>query len=82
MCIRDRTDIAGLAMVVPPTRRVIAEAVRRWFERQIQTGRVQVYTQGYNDGPPRPPGVIDVEGEVVEVVENTDAQASNEHLEK
>jgi UPF0716 protein FxsA len=63
------TDIAGLSMVMPPTRRVIAGAVRRWFERQIAAGRVQVYAPGYNGGPSRHPGVIDVEGEVVEVAE-------------
>ena len=62
------TDIAGLSMVMPPTRRVIAGFVRAWFERQIATGRVQMYSPGYN-GPPRgPEDVIDVEGEVVEVV--------------
>jgi UPF0716 protein FxsA len=75
------TDIAGLSMVMPPTRRVIALAVRRWFERQIATGHVQVYASGYNGGPARPPGVIDVEGEVVEVVE-VDAQDPSKRLEK
>ncbi len=63
------TDLAGLSMVMPPTRRVISGFVRRWFERQIAAGRVQVYAPGYNGGPGRPQGVIDVEGEVVEVVE-------------
>jgi UPF0716 protein FxsA len=63
------TDVAGLSMVMPPTRRVIAGFVRRWFERQIAAGRVQVYAPGYNGGPGRPQEVIDVEGEVVEVVE-------------
>ena len=76
------TDIAGLSMVVPPTRRVIARAVRRWFEGQIATGRVQVYTQGYNGGSSGSPGVIDIEGEVVEVVETNGAEGSNERLEK
>jgi hypothetical protein len=56
-------------MVMPPTRRVIAGAVRRWFEQQIASGRVHVYAPGYNHGPSRHPGVIDVEGEVVEVAE-------------
>jgi len=63
------TDMAGLSMVMPPTRRLIAGFVRRWFERQIAAGRVQVYAPGYNGGPGRPQEVIDVEGEVVEVVE-------------
>jgi UPF0716 protein FxsA len=63
------TDVAGLSMVMPPTRRVIAGVVRRWVERQMAAGRVQVYAPGYNAGFPRRPGVIDVEGEVVETVE-------------
>ena len=76
------TDIAGLSMVVPPTRRLIADAVRRWFERQIATGRVQVYAPGYNGGPHAGPSVIDVEGEVVEVVEVVDASDATRQLEK
>jgi UPF0716 protein FxsA len=66
------TDIAGLCMVVPPTRRVIARFVRAWFERQVAAGRVQVYASGYNGGPRGPGGVIDVEGEEVEVAERAD----------
>jgi UPF0716 protein FxsA len=62
------TDVAGLSMVMPVTRRVIGGIVRTWFERQIASGRVQVYAPGYN-GPPRgPQDVIEIEGEVVEVV--------------
>jgi UPF0716 protein FxsA len=60
------TDIGGLAMVVPPTRRVITRIVRTWLERQIATGRVQVYASGYNGVSRAQKDVIDVEGEVVE----------------
>ena len=76
------TDIAGLSMVMPPTRRVIAGVVRRWFEQQIAAGRVQVYAPGYNGGPAGPPGVIDVDGEVVEVVEVAEAKDPSKRLEK
>ena len=76
------TDIAGLSMVMPPSRRVIARAVRRWFEAQIATGRVQVYAPGYNGGAPGRPGVIDVEGEVVEVVDVTKTPDPSRQLEK
>jgi len=61
------TDLAGLSMVMPPTRRVIARIVRAWFERQIETGRVQVYASGYNAASGGPADVIEVDGEVVEV---------------
>lgn len=80
------TDIAGLCLVVPPTRRVIARFVRAWLGRQIESGRVQVYAAGY-DGR-RPGGVIDVDGEEVEVVERprpSDASSradGSRHLEK
>jgi len=63
------TDIAGLSMVMPPTRRFIGGFVRAWFERQIAMGRVQVYPPGYNGSPHGPQDVIEVEGEVIEVVE-------------
>lgn len=76
------TDIAGLSMVMPPTRRLIAGFVRRWFERQIAAGRVQVYAPGYNGGPVRPQEVIEVEGEVVEVVEVVDKPDAPGRLEK
>ncbi len=76
------TDIAGLSMVMPPTRRIIAGTVRRWFEQQIASGRVQVYAPGYNGGPVGGPSVIDVEGEVVDVVEVGDASDESPQLEK
>ena len=76
------TDIAGLSMVMPPTRRVIAGFVRRWFEQQVATGRVQMYAPGYNPGVTRGPGVIDIEGEVVEVVEVVDVPDPSKQLEK
>jgi len=76
------TDIAGLSMVMPPTRRVIARFVRAWFERQIAAGRVQVYAPGYNGGTGGPGGVIDVEGEVVEVVEVVETSETPRQLEK
>jgi len=72
------TDIAGLAMVVPPTRRVIASQVRAWFERQIATGRVQVYAPGYGGAPGGPPDVIEVEGEVVDVVSASESPGRRE----
>ena len=76
------TDIAGLSMVMPATRRLIAGVVRAWFERQIATGRVQVYAPGYNGSPGRPQEVIDVQGEVVEVVEVVQKPNPPEQLEK
>ena len=61
------TDIAGLSMVLPFTRRGIAAMLRRWAETQMRTGRVQVFTTEYGYRRPARPDVIDVEGEVVDV---------------
>jgi len=72
------TDIAGLSMVMPPTRRVIARMVRAWLERQIAAGRVQVYAAGYNGRPGTPPDVIEVEGEVVEVTASSERPGRQE----
>jgi UPF0716 protein FxsA len=36
------TDVAGIALLFGPTRRWIQARARRWFESQIQTGRVNV----------------------------------------
>ena len=76
------TDIAGLSMVMPITRRPIAGLVRTWVERQIAAGRVQVYAPGYGGAPGRPQEVIDVEGEVVEVVEVVEKRELPGPLEK
>jgi len=76
------TDIAGLSMVMPLTRRVIARFVRAWFERQIAAGRVQMYAPSYTSPRGRPGDVIDVEGEVIEVVEVREASDIPSQLEK
>ena len=76
------TDVAGLSMVMPLTRRPIAAMLRRWFERQIAAGHVQVYASGYNARGPAGPGVIDVDGDVIEVVDVTDSRDPSPQLEK
>ncbi len=69
------TDITGLLLLLPPTRKLIAAVVRKRIERRIEDGSVRVvgFTSvsgvGGMGGVRRssaPPGVIDVEGEVVE----------------
>lgn len=72
------TDITGLAMVLPPTRRIIAGFVRRWFQAQVAQGRVQVYRTGMPRAPGPPGDVIDVQGEVIDVVEVTETRRNLE----
>ncbi|MEM8608481.1 MAG: FxsA family protein [Myxococcota bacterium] len=76
------TDIAGLSMVLPPTRRIIAAFVRRWFQAQVARGTVRVYGTGFPSQVRAPGEVIDVEGEVIEVVEVSETSETNPRLEK
>ena len=69
------TDLTGLLLLIPPTRKLVADRLRRHVERRMQDGSIQVvsYTSaGSGTGPFRGPGsprgrpVMDVEAEVVE----------------
>lgn len=63
------TDVTGLLLLFPPTRRLVAGFVRRRFERGLSSGAVrvtqvggaQVFTWGTGMGASGP-SVIDVEG--------------------
>lgn len=76
------TDIAGLSMVLPPTRRIIAAFVRRWFQAQVAQGTVRVYRTGFPNQVGTPGDVIDVEGEVIEVVDVSETPEPEPRLEK
>ena len=74
------TDITGLALLIPPSRRFIAKYVRRYFEAKLAAGtatttRVRVDLGGgrvvervetHFGGVSRDPNVIEAQGEVVE----------------
>ncbi len=70
------TDVVGLALLIPPTRRLIAKALRKWLEKKVEQGNVRVTTFGFPFSGPfggaspfesrGRSGVIDVEGEVVD----------------
>lgn len=58
------TDVAGLLLMIPPTRRLAARWLRRWFESRVASGTFRVTTFG---GAPRrdsDPGVV--QGRVVD----------------
>ena len=49
------TDVMGLTLLFPPTRRALHVFVRRWLERQFKTGAVRVAFLGFDaDGQPVP----------------------------
>lgn len=43
------TDVLGLALLFPPSRRAVAAGVRRWLARKVRSGHVRIVTFG---GPP------------------------------
>jgi UPF0716 protein FxsA len=56
------TDVVGLALLFPPSRRLAAAGLRRYLARKVRSGQVRVVTFG---GPPPPGGrasddVVDV----------------------
>lgn len=58
------TDVVGLLLLIPPTRRAIAPLVRRWLERRIAEGSIHV--SGFRRGPggPQGPGAAPGRGRV------------------
>lgn len=36
------TDVIGLLLLLPPTRRWVQRGIRRWIEKQVSAGRMQV----------------------------------------
>jgi UPF0716 protein FxsA len=49
------TDVMGLALLFPPTRRALQLLARTWFERQVRTGAVRVQFLGFDaEGRPAP----------------------------
>lgn len=68
------TDVTGLLLLFPPSRRLVAKGVRAYFERRLQDGSVRVVSfrevrmDPFQDaaGPGPHEDVIDVEGSAVE----------------
>jgi len=77
------TDLTGMLLLVPPSRRFIAKHVRARLEEKFQSGTVQ-YRVDLGGGRVaqrtvrRDPNVIDVEGEVVEERRRGDARGELE----
>jgi len=62
------TDLAGILLLVPQTRRLVADRVRRAIQKRIESGRIRmVHVSGPTGFDPFRPGgtVIDAEAEVV-----------------
>jgi UPF0716 protein FxsA len=55
------TDVMGLTLLFPPTRRALQLIVRNWLERQLRTGAVRVSFMGW--GAAGPPDGAPVTGE-------------------
>jgi UPF0716 protein FxsA len=56
------SDVVGLALLFPPTRRIAADGLRAWLARKLRRGQVRIFTMhgpGARD-PGDDPDVIDV----------------------
>jgi UPF0716 protein FxsA len=60
------TDVAGLALLVPASRRLAARGLRAWLARQIRSGRVRVVSGARGD-----PGRSPASREIVDVTPRT-----------
>jgi len=65
------SDVAGLLLLLPPTRALVAGHLRRRWERARAAGTLKVEVAGFGvpgwrPGPGRAPDVIDVEARVIE----------------
>jgi UPF0716 protein FxsA len=63
------TDVAGIALLFGPTRRWIQARAKRWFESQVQMGRVNVGMLGpdgmiFRTGTPEPKRGLDPRNEI------------------
>jgi UPF0716 protein FxsA len=63
------TDVLGLALLFPPTRRLLQAGARRWLERQVQTGAMRVSVLRWDSGappsgPPSGPAGLDPRKEI------------------
>jgi UPF0716 protein FxsA len=70
------TDVAGMLMLFPPSRRVLARLVRRWVNRRLDDGSIRMHSFGqspFGQNPSgesafaqRPHGAPRSRGEIVE----------------
>ena len=65
------TDITGFLLLIPPTRRVVAEQVMKRVKHKMEDGSLRVVSSGgpgfgFGGGPARPPGAV-IDGEAEEV---------------
>jgi UPF0716 protein FxsA len=60
------TDVAGILLLLPPTRALIARLLRRRWERAIRTGRVVVVQGARRERSDLDDEIIDVEAEPVD----------------
>lgn len=41
------TDVVGLLLLIPPTRRLVAKGLRRWLDRGVRNGSVRFSSVGF-----------------------------------
>ena len=84
------TDLAGILLLIPPTRRLVARAIRTRLERKIHDGSIKVvsvsHVEGQSQSPAgydsfRPPRVVmDVEAEEIDLDDDDSSRASDRRV--
>jgi UPF0716 protein FxsA len=84
------TDLVGIVLLIPPTRRLVANAIRRRLEQKIQQGSIKVVSvsqvgqkqpspEGYDSF--RPPRVVmDVEAEDLDPDDESGGRSSDRRV--
>ena len=60
------TDVVGMFLLVPFTRRLVARRVRRSIDERIADGRLRAFTYGFPGVPVPGDGVVETSGQSVE----------------
>lgn len=84
------TDLAGIFLLIPPTRRLVAAAIRRRLEQKIQQGAIKVVSVSQVGAQPpsaggydsfRPPRVVmDVEAEEFDPDDESGGRSSDRRV--
>ena len=84
------TDLVGILLLIPPTRRLVANAIRKRLEQKISEGAVRVVSIGHADNPwPSPGGfdsfrpprvVMDVEAEEIDPDDDDATRSSDRRV--
>lgn len=84
------TDLVGITLLIPPTRRLVANVIRKRLEQKIQQGAIKVVSVSHVGGQPPSPGgydsfrpprvVMDVEAEEIDPDDEAGGRSSDRRV--